>query len=130
MKVLITDGSIEIIERLQQALCETEHVSAVYGSVSYRDGYSFFRDIKPSVMLIDSRLADNECERLVKDARSLNDNTNIIVLLNGEDKHQQEKLLALGATRLMDKYHDFENIPGVVNRIAAEIKEARTNGTI
>lgn len=128
MQVLIVDSSVQIIERLQQSLAEMEHVSIVYGAVAYRDGSEFFRAVEPSVVLIDSRLRDNACSRLINDIRQADTGTSIIVMLNGEDSHSQEKYKASGADILFDKYHDFEKIPETVNYLAAEKREGTKNG--
>jgi DNA-binding NarL/FixJ family response regulator len=121
MQVLIVDGSVQIIERMQQELADMEHITAVFGAVAYRDGAEFFRAVKPAVVLLDSRLKDNECIRLMQVIRSEVPHTRIIVMLNGEDNHIQEKYRLEGANLLFDKYHEFQQIPEAVNTIGAEV---------
>jgi DNA-binding NarL/FixJ family response regulator len=128
MQVLIVDSSVQIIERLQQSLSEMEHISTVFGAVAYRDGAEFFRAVEPAVVLIDSRLRDNECDRLIREIKLAETTTSVIVMLNGEDTHVQEKYRASGADLLFDKYHEFEMIPGTINKIAAEKKKEDSNG--
>lgn len=128
MQVLIVDSSVQIIERLQQSLAEMEHVSIVYGAVAFKDGLEFFRAVLPAVVLIDSRLKDNTCIRLIEEMRKADTNTSIIVMLNGEDDLLQEKIKISGADMFFDKYHDFENIPATVNLLTAEKREGNING--
>ncbi|MCX6317531.1 MAG: response regulator [Bacteroidetes bacterium] len=121
MQVLIVDGSVQIIERMQQELADMEHITTVFGAVAYRDGVEFFRAVKPPVVLLDSRLKDNECIRLMQVIRNEVPHTRIIVMLNGEDNHIQEKYRLAGANLLFDKYHEFQKIPSAVNSIGAEV---------
>lgn len=128
MQVLIIDSSVQIIERLQQSLTEMEHISTVFGAVAYRDGSEFFRAVDPFVVLIDSRLRDNECDRLIREIKMAETGTQVIVMMNGEDNHTQEKYRLSGADILFDKYHDFEKIPETINFIAAEKREGNSYG--
>jgi chemotaxis response regulator CheB len=52
MQVLIVDGSVEIVERIQQILTELDSVTTVYGAVAYKDGIDFFNKINPAVVVI------------------------------------------------------------------------------
>lgn len=122
MRVLIIDSSVQIIERLQQELADMEHISAVFGAVGFQDGTEFFRAVTPSVILIDSRLKDNQCTQLLREFRIAAADLKLIVLMNGEDEQLREKLRQEGADLFFDKYHEFELIPVTVNRIATESK--------
>jgi DNA-binding NarL/FixJ family response regulator len=128
MQVLIVDSSVQIIERMQQLLTEMEHISTVFGAVAYRDGSEFFRATDPSVVLIDSRLHDNECVRLIREIKMAAAGTQVIVMMNGEDNQMQEKYRSSGADILFDKYHDFERIPEAINLIAAKKREGNRYG--
>lgn len=128
MQVLIIDSSVQIIERLQQSLSEMEHISTVFGAVAYRDGNEFFRAVEPAVVLIDSRLRDNECDRLIREIKLSETPARVIVMLNGEDTLVQEKFRSIGADMLFDKYHEFELIPDTINEIGAAKKKEARNG--
>ena len=128
MRVLIVDSSRLIIERLKLMLSETENIIGAYGAVSYKEGISFLSEIKLDVVLIDSGLPGNECTDLVKEIKGVNSNTQVIVLINGEDQHLQIKCKSIGADFFFDKYHEFEKIPEAINRIANDLKEEGING--
>jgi DNA-binding NarL/FixJ family response regulator len=128
MQVLIVDSSRLIIERLRLMLSETENIISAYGAVSYKECICFLSEIKLDVVLIDSGLPGNECTALVTKVKDVNLNTRVIVLINGDDVHLQIKCKLLGADFFFDKYHEFEKIPGAINRIANDIKEEGING--
>lgn len=128
MQVLIVDGSVEIVERIQQILTELDSVTTVYGAVAYKDGIDFFNKINPAVVLIDSGLPQNESFELIKDIRQSGAKTHVIVLLNGEDELLYGKFRSLGIDFFFDKYHEFEKIPAAFKYIASEKKEVLSNG--
>lgn len=130
MKVLIIDSSIEIIERLQQALCETEEVTAAYGAVAYKDGFAFFKDVKPSLVLLDSGLAGGESVRLLQDIKKMSRQTPVVIMHSGAGGSWQPEDDFAGADLFFDKYHDFEKLPGVVSVIAGEMKEVTSDGML
>ena len=130
MKVLIIDSSIEIIERLQQALCETEEVVAADGAVAYKDGFAFFRDVTAALVLLDSGLPGGESVRLLQDIKKMNRKTPVAIMHSGTDGEWQQENDFSVADLFFDKYHDFEKLPGVVKVIAAEMKEVTSDGVL
>lgn len=128
MDILIVDSSVEIIERMQQALSEMERVSTVFGAVAHRDGSAFFQAISPGVVLVDSRLRDNGAAALIREIKTGAADTVVVVLTNGEEGHVHDKLKEAGADLFFDKYHEFEVIPVRVNEIIGEKPGGNNHG--
>ena len=112
--VLVVDSSVMIIERWQNILTETENIKTVYGAVSYKDASLLFKQKNPTVVLLDAGLPGTMSIDLLKEFKSINDNTIVIILSDTADNQQQEKYKSLGADYCFDKYHDFEKIPAFI----------------
>jgi chemotaxis response regulator CheB len=119
MIVLVVDGSVLIIERLQHILSEAAKVTAVYGAVSYKDAIRFFKEIKIDVVLLDSSLPGNMAVNLLNEINTAGIKTTVIMLTDSIDYYTEKKYKLLGAALFFDKYHDFEKLPSVINNITA-----------
>lgn len=122
MVVLVVDSSVLIIERLQHFLSETTKATAVYGAVSYKDAIRFFKKIKIDVVLLDSGLTGNMAVNLLNDINTAGIKITVIILTDNIDYYMQEKYKSLGAGFFIDKYHDFEKLPALINNITADKK--------
>ena len=115
MQVLIVDSSSHIILRLEEMLADTPVVTVVHTSVSYENAIRLFIENKPDVVLLCAGLPDNKSLKLLSEIKAGFSKTNVVVLFTNTDECMHEQCRLLGADYLLDKYQDFEQIPGVIN---------------
>lgn len=118
MRLLIIESSIEIILRLEEMLSELATVGTIHSAASYEKGLKLFHEKKPDVVLMDIFLPENKSLSLLAEMKTANDNTSFIVLLSNAIDFKNEWCKMLGADHFIDKYHDFERIPAIVNGIS------------
>lgn len=128
MKTLIVDSSLQIIKRWVEMLSETENLLSIHKAVSYNEATKIFKENKPDVVLLDLGLPLSKSFDLIWEMKNLDPATIIIVLAIHTDSATQEQSIELGADFFFDKYNDFEQIPGLVDAIAAKKKENRKTG--
>ena len=117
MRLLIIDGSVEIIRRLEELLSELTTISAIHTSASYEKGIKLFKENRPDIVLLDIFLPENKSLKLLGEMKAARYKKSIIILSN-DSKDYQELCHLLGVDYLLDKYHDFDKIPGVINGIS------------
>lgn len=118
MLVLIVDGSIQIIERIGEMLSESNNATAINSAISYQEAITLFKKNKPSVVLLDGYLPQNLSLKLLREIKQTGYKTAVIVLSINVDDYIKEQYMLQGADYLLDKYHEFEKIPIVINAIA------------
>ena len=120
MTVLIVESSLLISGRMRNLLLESAHARAIYQSVSHKKAELLFEEVKPQVVLLDMNIPGNTTIELLKKIKTTDDKTAVIALVNCEDKQKQLKCTAEGADFILDKYHEFEKIPGIIDAIVSE----------
>ena len=123
MLVLIIDHSIQIIDRLEELLSEAKHIRAIYKAVSYEEATSHYKKSKPDIVLLDTSLPANRSVDLMDEIKKMNDATAVIAMSIRTDAHTKEQFVSLGADFFLDKYYDFEKLPGIIDSIAANKKK-------
>ena len=124
MQVLIVDSSIEVIERLEEILGEADNITAIHSAVSYEEAARFLKENKTDVMLLDCSLPENGSLKLLTEIKIPGSNTCVIILSILEDNNYKEELCkSLGADYFLDKYLEFEKIPGILNAIAGKAQK-------
>lgn len=127
MIVLVIDSSVHIIERLQHILSETDNIKATYGAVSYKDASRFFKTNKIDVVLLDGGLPGSMSVDLLNEIKTLDEEITVIVLANSTDNYIKTKYELHGADYFFDKYHEFENIPGIINTLTKKKQAPSSN---
>jgi DNA-binding NarL/FixJ family response regulator len=117
VEILIVDSSMQIIIRLEEILLISVNITAFYRADSYEKAILFFKVNNPGVVLLDIGMPRNESFKLLKEIRQTGSKTCIIVLSIHIDKDIQEQCKLLGADFFLDKYHEFEKIPGIIDTI-------------
>jgi two-component system, CitB family, response regulator MalR len=127
MIVLVIDSSVHIIERLQYILSETDNIKATYGAVSYKDASRFFKNNKIDVVLLDGGLPGSMSVDLLNEIKARDEAITVIVLANTTDNYVKTKYKLNGADYFFDKYHEFENIPGIIDTLTKKNHEPACN---
>jgi DNA-binding NarL/FixJ family response regulator len=118
MRVLIADTSELIIQRLEELLSEIIYILGADKATSYEAASQSFIQNEPDVVVMDMNLPDNTSYLLLKEIKERYPGTVVIIMFIDRDEYIMQQFKKLGANFFFDKYHEFENIPEVINAIA------------
>ena len=119
MKILIVDGSLPVIQRLEEMIPETARPLVIDKAVSFNDANRLFEKVKHDMVLLDLGLPGGQSFDLIWDSKKLNPSTTIIVFSIHADDATQDHCFDLGADFFLDKNNDFDKIPGIINKLTA-----------
>jgi DNA-binding response OmpR family regulator len=117
MTVLIVEESLLIGGRIRNILLETGNASDIYQSVEHNKAETLFEEMKPQVVLLDMCLPGPNSIDLLQNIKKTDINTTIVVLVNCEDYQKQLKCNSIGVDFILDKYHEFEKLPEIMDII-------------
>jgi DNA-binding NarL/FixJ family response regulator len=120
MTVLIIESSVLISGRIKNLLVEKSQEMAIYQSIGYKKAVLLLDEIDPDVVLLDMYMPGNSSINLLKNIKENKANSIIMALVNREDHDKQLKCRSVGADLILDKYHEFEEIPGLIDSKANE----------
>lgn len=121
MKILIVDSSVWIPDRIVSLLTETQRGNTLFKALSYKEAITRFQETGPDIVILDKSLPDNGSIALLREIKSVNGNTIVIVLSLRIDPNTEEQCRLAGADIFLDKYNDFEKIPSIIDSIGLEI---------
>jgi DNA-binding NarL/FixJ family response regulator len=120
MRVLIADKSELIVQRLEELLSEIIFILGTDKALSHEEALQLFKQHKPEVVVMDMNFPDNASCQLVKEIKESSPQTVVIIMFIDRDEYIMQQCKKMGADFFFDKYHDFENIPSVINAIASK----------
>jgi DNA-binding NarL/FixJ family response regulator len=120
MRVLIADKSELIVQRLEELLSDIIFILGTDKAFSYEEALSLFKQNKPDVVVLDINLPENASYQLLKDIKESSPQTVVIIMFIDADDYVLQQCKKAGVDFFFDKYHEFENIPRVINLIAAQ----------
>jgi len=115
--ILIIERSAEVLDRLVQLVSEIEHPKTIFKATGFEEAELLLEDIQPKIVLLDSCLPEQKSIDLLKRIKKINAATKVIILSNNPDVRYEKHYLSMGADVFLDKYHDYEKIPVVINNI-------------
>ena len=120
MTVLIIETSVLISGRIKNLLVEKGEETTIYQSIGYKKAVLLLDEIDPDVVLLDMYMPGNMSINLLKNIKESKANSIVMALVNREDHDKQLKCRSVGADLVLDKYHEFEAIPGLIESKASE----------
>lgn len=114
MKVLIVDSSVEIIQRYKEMLSQIPGIQLIYNASNYADAILHITSFNPSVVLLDTNLPAGKSLELIKEIKLKKYNTKIIAIYNRIDDQLLNQYKINGIEHFIDKYNEFEKIPGLI----------------
>lgn len=117
MQVLVFDSSKEIAERLIGLISEARKGITFYKAFADHEAVNLLKKIQPHAVLLDLNFPGNSAIELLKQIKSMNDKTIVIVLFGMADEFSLNQFKTQGADFIFDKYDDFEKIPDIINTI-------------
>ena len=118
MEILIVDNAPIISSRLKAMISDANSTAIIYKAKSYKEAIEFFNESNPDVVVLDIGLPANMSVNLLKEIKAAKSKTAVIVLSIHIDTHTRLKYTSAGADFFLDKYHQFEQITGIINSIA------------
>lgn len=119
MNVLIADSSAPIIERIKNMIIQENKAATVYGAVTSEFALQIVKENKPAIVLLGMNLPGNGSIDLLQAIKKTGLQTSIIILSIHMNNTVMEQCKLLGATVFLDKFLEFEKIPGLINTLAA-----------
>lgn len=120
MVILIVDSSGLITERIANLLSESGNPNDVYRAVSYEEADKLLEVVKADIILLDIFLPENRSLDLLKKAKEIDAETQIIMLTSEAEIYNKARYQYIGAALFLDKYHEFEKIPVAIDTIMIE----------
>lgn len=117
MKVLIIDGSMAIIQRLKDYISEDNGMIEFYNASTGNEALQLITSHLPMVVILDINLPEKHSFKLIKYLKKNHVNIFIIVLSIQPDENMRKQSQNLGVNVFLDKYHEFEKVPGIVKEI-------------
>jgi DNA-binding NarL/FixJ family response regulator len=120
MEVLIIDSSIQVSLRLKEILSELKFIKAIYTTNSHANASKIFFQYQPGIILLGFNIPENDSLNLLAKITSSARKTAIIALFLDKNECIVEQCRLLGADYFLDKYEDFEKIPGIITGLKAK----------
>jgi len=120
MTILIVEESLLIGRRIHNLLAETGHIDTIYQSVEHKKAATLFQNIQPQVVVLDMCLPGSLTIELLQTIKTATAETAVVALVNCEDYRKQLKCITIGADYILDKYHEFEKIPHIIETIISK----------
>jgi len=114
MKVLIADDSRLMRERIREAISTFSGVEIVYETETGLQTLAALYKYNPDLAIIDIRMPDKNGLEVMKEFRTKNKTTKIIVLTNYAYDQYKDRAFENGADYFFSKSEDFEKIATVV----------------
>ena len=107
MRVLITDSSIHVSQRLKEMLSELNFIESVYTTDSYSIAREIFTGFQPGIVLLGINIPENDSLKLLAEITHSSFITVVIVLFFPGNKYINEQCIKLGESYFLVKYEDF-----------------------
>ncbi|GAB2838245.1 response regulator [Ferruginibacter profundus] len=117
MTVLIVEESLLIGGRIRNLLLETGNASNIYQTIEHSKAVTLFEEVQPNVVLLDMCMPGATSINLLQDIKKAAAKTAIVVLVNADDHQKQLKCNSIGVDFILDKYHEFEKLPEIMDII-------------
>ncbi|MDP1843870.1 MAG: response regulator [Sediminibacterium sp.] len=119
MEILIVDSTFIINNRLKLLISEANEQLIIYQAKSYKEAIQLYSEKKPAVVLLDIELPSNKSFHLLKEIKTANQKSIVIILSMEINTLSRYKYLIAGADFFLDKYHEFEKITELIQKISA-----------
>lgn len=120
MNFLIADSSAQIAERLKHIIATESKTAIIYTATSFETALPIFKENKPAVVLLGMNLSGNASMELLQAIKETGHQTSVIILSLHISNSVKEQCKLLGATIFLDKFLEFEKIPGIIKAIAGK----------
>jgi len=114
MKVILTDNSQLIIDRLNDMLCVLKDVEIVGSFNNGTDTLEAIKTLNPDLVIIDINMPGLNGLQVLGAVKKENHKTKFIVLTFYATNYYRREAIKLGADYFFSKSEDFKKIPEVI----------------
>lgn len=104
-------------------IADENDTAIIYTANSCETALKLFKKNKPAVVLLGMNLPGNGSMELLQAIKETGHPTSIIILFIHITNTDKDHCKLLGATVFLDKFLEFEKIPGLIKAIAANKNE-------
>lgn len=122
MTILISDSSLNIIDRLESLILEGGGIHKIFKGTGYYESLKLFNDTSPAVVLLDMNFPRSQSFELLRQMKTTGSESTIIALSIHISDDDIEHSKQLGADYFLDKYNEFEKIPSIIRSIQKKEK--------
>jgi len=118
MRVVIVDDSVVIRQRLVRVLSELDGIEVVGQAADVPVAKVLVERLKPDVAILDIRMPSGSGADLLRELKQLTPAPKVIMLTNYPYPENRKKCMDLGADFFFDKSTDFQEVVGLIGRMA------------
>jgi DNA-binding NarL/FixJ family response regulator len=120
MKVFIADDSKVVSERLNELLSDIDGVEISGQAENVPEAIQAILRVKPDVVILDLRMPGGNGITVLNSVKTLEVPPTVIILTNYPYPQYREKCMAAGADYFFDKSSEFDEVYGIVRKLAKE----------
>lgn len=120
MVLLIVDRSLQIVERLANLLQEAGMGMTIYKTTTYTEAAGVVEKASLRIIILDRHLPNGQSIRLLELAKEKKTGIAVIMLTSKPEPGVIAQYRLSGADYVLDKYHEFEKLPGIVKNIIGQ----------
>ena len=118
MRVVIVDDSVVIRQRLVRVLSELDGIEVVGQAADVPVAKVLVERLKPDVAILDIRMPSGSGADLLRELKQLTPAPKVIMLTNYPYPENRKKCMDLGADFFFDKSTEFQEMVGLLGRMA------------
>lgn len=116
MRVLVTDDSMVVRQRLTEMLEEIDTIEVIDQAASIRESLNSFRTNVPDVVILDIRLPDGSGIEALRSIKSERPHTIVIMLTNFPTSQYRRRCIDFGADFFFDKSTEYQEVRHVLEK--------------
>ena len=114
--VLIIDDNKSFTDRIVAMLEEMNTIKSIEVAEDFESGCKLFIDQKPDMVLLDINLPGKNGIELLKVIKQSKWICEVVMITNHSDDIYRQLCHDLGAGHFLDKTHDFDQVPFIINQ--------------
>lgn len=116
LRVLLVDDSIPVRQRLCSLIEEDTRIDVVAQAGTVAQALACVERDQPDAVVLDLQLPDGSGYTVLQAIRQAGQPCLVIVLTNHFDPENRKRCLLLGADRFLDKWGQFDFLPGILGQ--------------
>jgi DNA-binding NarL/FixJ family response regulator len=117
MQVMIVDDSAIVRQRLAEMLAHVAHVTVAGEAGSVAEALERIPRFRPDVVVLDLHLPDGDGVVVLESVKRAVPAPVVVMLSNYSDDFYRTWCEAAGADFFLDKAKQFDELPGILNRV-------------
>jgi DNA-binding NarL/FixJ family response regulator len=111
--ILIVDDNVGFVKLVEDLLSESSRIDSIDTAYSSEEATDLLSK-DPDLVLLDISLPGANGLSLLKKIKTTKKNCEVIMVTNHSDAYYRQQCRELGASAFLDKTHEFERLPEIV----------------